>query len=190
VRLRHRQRAQITPLALYAVFVLVGALALVVDAGVFFVTQRQLQTAADAAALAAVWYTPVCSFTLDPDCEATAPAVPTPPAGWSCNATAADQVACAVLQQNLGYTGALCSDISPEPDGHLDRPSNGTTYYVLTVNCDAPYWFARIFPSIPATVHLRVFARATVGYPTPTGVTRDNPNAPNPPPPLVSRLVS
>jgi uncharacterized membrane protein len=185
VYLGYRQRAQITPLALYAVLILVGALSLVVDAGVFFVTQRQLQTAVDAAALAAVWYSPVCD-SLDPahtgDCKASAPALPAAPAGWTC-LTTADCVANAVLQQNLAYTGALCRDLTPVPDGRTQAVGS-LSYYIMTVDCDAPYWFARIFPSIPATTHIRAFARATIGYGTATGV------APTGTGTLVSRLVS
>jgi Putative Flp pilus-assembly TadE/G-like len=203
VRLKHRQRAQITPLALYAALVLVGALSLVVDAGVFFVTQRQLQTAVDAAALAAVWYHPVCDYLGSSDCQvvppAPAPSLPAPPPGWpACDRANkfADCVAYAVLQENLGYTGALCRNLAPNPDGHTDIVSvtiNGQpvsmNYYIMTVDCDAPYWFARVFPSIPATAHIRAFARATIGFPTPTGVAPAY-SGPPPTPAIVSRLVS
>src|SRR5438445_3394893 len=170
--------------------VLVGALSLVVDAGVFFVTQRQLQTAVDAAALSAVFYTPVCSSfgtnPLHPDCQSTAPSLPPPPAGWTCNSpcTTADQVANAVLQQNLAYTGALCRNLAPVPAARTEAPGNNFTYYIMTVDCDAPYWFARVFPGIPATVHLRAFARATIGYPSPTGVSSTGTGH------LASRLVT
>ena len=185
MQMKHRHRAQITPLALYAMLVLVGALSLVVDAGVFFVTQRQLQTAVDAAALAAVWYPPMC-VTL-PGCETAQPPLPSPPAGWTCT-TIADCVANAVLQDNLAYTGALCRNLAPVPTGRTDVVNvngQGVNYYIMTVDCDAPYWFARVFPSIPATVHLRAFARATIGYPTTTGVSPTNNGQP-----IASRLVS
>ena len=203
MQLKHRQRAQITPLALYAALVLVGALSLVVDAGVFFVTQRQLQTAVDAAALAAVWYSPVCNYLGSSDCQVVppgpAPALPAPPPNWPpCDPTFhfADCVANAVLQQNLGYTGALCRDLAPNPTGRTDivtvtiggQPVS-MNYYIMTVDCDAPYWFARVFPGIPATAHIRAFARATIGFPTPTGVAPTY-SGPPPTPPLVSRLVS
>jgi len=183
VHTKHRQRAQITPLALYAMLVLVGALSLVVDAGVFFVTQRQLQTAVDAAALAAVWYHPVCDFLSSTDCQAAQPPLPTPPAGWPTCTTPADCVADAVLQDNVGYTGALCRNLAPVPTGRTDIV-NGLSYYIMTVDCDAPYWFARVFPGIPATVHLRAFARATIGYPSPTGVSSTGTGH------LASRLVT
>ena len=196
MQLKHRQPAQITPLALYAMLILVGALSLVVDAGVFFVTQRQLQTAVDAAALAAVWYHPVCDSLGSSQCQVVppgpAPALPTPPPGWpACDPATkfADCVANAVLQENLGYTGALCRDLAPAPTGRTDAPGNGLTYYIMTVDCDAPYWFARVFPSIPATAHIRAFARATIGFTTPTGVAPTY-SGPPPTPPIVSRLVS
>jgi Putative Flp pilus-assembly TadE/G-like len=185
-RFRHRQRAQIAPLALYAMLVLTGAVALVVDAGVFFVTQRQLQTAADAAALAAVWYHPVCDqLPSAVECapQTPAPATQRPPAGWTCtppagsgpNGCMATDVAFAVAQANLGHSGALCrpapellatgrSDILPTGNGPLPT-------YIVTIDCEAPYWFARIFPAIPATMHIRAFARAGIGYATPTGIT-------------------
>jgi Putative Flp pilus-assembly TadE/G-like len=194
VYLKHRQRAQITPLALYAMLVLVGALSLVVDAGVFFVTQRQLQTAVDAAALAAVWYHPVCDFLSSPDCQTTPgppPNLPPPPAGWTpCDAAGhyADCVADAVLQENVGYSGALCRNLAPVPTGRTDIVivnGQAVNYYIMIVDCDAPYWFARVFPEIPATVHLRAFARATIGYPTTTGVSPTNNGQP-----IASRLVT
>ena len=186
MHVKHRQRAQITPLALYAMLVLVGALSLVVDAGVFFVTQRQLQNAVDAAALAAVFYTPVCSSfgtnPLHPDCQASSARPRFTPANSPC--TTADQVANAVLQQNLAYTGALCRNLAPVPSARTEAPGNNFTYYIMTVDCDAPYWFARVFPGIPATVHLRAFARATIGYPSPTGVSSTGTGH------LASRLVT
>src|SRR6266851_622241 len=47
-------------MAALATAAMIGALSMVVDAGVYFVIQRQMQNAADAAALAAVWYGPAC----------------------------------------------------------------------------------------------------------------------------------
>ena len=61
------------------------------------------------------------------------------------------------------------------------------TYYILTVDCEAPYWFARIFPSIPATMQIQTFARATIGFATPTGVSPTDASGTNH---LISRLVT
>jgi hypothetical protein len=60
---RRRQPAQTLVVAVVAMTTMLGALSMVVDAGVYFVLSRQLQNAADAAALAAVWYWPACDFT-------------------------------------------------------------------------------------------------------------------------------
>ena len=58
--IRRRQRAQTFVIAALAMTSMLGALSMVIDAGVYFVIQRQLQNAADAAVLAAVWYDPAC----------------------------------------------------------------------------------------------------------------------------------
>src|ERR1700716_1171121 len=60
---RRRQPAQTFVLAALAMTSMLGAVSMVIDAGVYFVIQRQLQNAADAAALAAVWYDPACPST-------------------------------------------------------------------------------------------------------------------------------
>src|SRR5258708_3264043 len=86
--MRPRQPAQTFVMAAVAITALIGTLSLVVDAGVYFVIQRPLQNAADAAALAAVWYYPAC--TNPPDwinagCQMTAPsplAPGCPPTGF------------------------------------------------------------------------------------------------------------
>jgi len=177
--LRNKQRGQITPFALFALIVFVGTVALVIDAGIFFVTQRDLQNAADAAALAAVWYAPVCGTNLTdgvvtphPDCMASAPSAPPALPGWSCSGLQpADCVANATAQVNLGYAGALCQPIYPPPSPPRTAIVGGVTSYIMTVECDAPFWFARVFPEIPAKIHIRAFARAAIGYESPTGVS-------------------
>src|SRR5207253_5140984 len=75
---RHaRQRGQTIVIAAVAMVAIVGGLAMVVDAGMFFVVQRQFQAAADAGALAGAWYGPVCTVPLE-GCETSALAAPTP----------------------------------------------------------------------------------------------------------------
>src|SRR5687768_6419714 len=54
LRISHRGRGQAIGLAAVVMVSMVGMLALVVDAGIFWQTQRELQKAADAAALAGV----------------------------------------------------------------------------------------------------------------------------------------
>src|SRR6266851_4935095 len=78
--MRRRQPAQTFIMAALGMVSMIGALSMVVDAGVYFVLQRQLQNAADAAALAAVWYEPACFNLADWEaagCQKTAP--PTAP---------------------------------------------------------------------------------------------------------------
>src|SRR5439155_27371846 len=73
---RRRQPAQTFVIAALAMTSMLGALSMVIDAGVYFVIQRQLQNAADAAALAAVWYDPACpsgtSEWLNAGCQSSA----------------------------------------------------------------------------------------------------------------------
>jgi hypothetical protein len=190
VNYRHRQKAQIAPFALFAALVLVGAVALVVDAGVFFVAQRQIQNAADAAALGAAWYDNVCKFPAG--CEPVSNPGCTP----RCDA---DVVADAFANANMGgaLAAKLCTNLTFLPDDKRKAPyatppngSNsqyfGLTFYIMQIDCDVPYMFARVFPSIPASLHVSATAMATVGYRTPTGDTAGNPSFGGPG--LVGRL--
>ena len=59
-RLRHRHPAQIAVIAPFAIIALIGVLGLVIDIGMFRLIDSELENAADAAALAAAWYDPVC----------------------------------------------------------------------------------------------------------------------------------
>jgi hypothetical protein len=177
---RHRQRAQITPFALFAALILTGAVAMVVDAGVFFVTQRQIQTATDAAALAAAWKVDnVCPF---PGCDSNVPP--------GCTGRhAADCEADIFAYANLGYTAKLCSSVNLLPDANrrpLPNPvlPSGLRYYEMEISCDAPYWFARVFPGIPATMKISAKAIATVGYRDANGNASGTPSAG----PLIGRL--
>src|SRR5687768_15824678 len=60
LRARHRARGQTIVMAALAMVAVVGGLAMVIDTGMFFIVQRQLQSAADAGALAGAWYDPIC----------------------------------------------------------------------------------------------------------------------------------
>src|SRR5438874_11464393 len=59
----HRQRGQTIVFAAIAMVAVVGGLAMVVDVGMFLMVQRQLQTAADAGALAGAWHDRICPAT-------------------------------------------------------------------------------------------------------------------------------
>jgi hypothetical protein len=189
--IRHRQRGQIIPLAMFGVIVAIGAVALVVDAGVFLVTERQLQTAVDAAALEAAWYMPAC----DPGvliggssgCQISRPILPpTIPASWGSCADPAQCAAFAVLQENMGFAGPLCGG-TPQPPNTAVKAygSSGLSEYAVSVTCTAPYWFANIFPDMP-TMNVSAKAAATVGFPNTTNT--DVTSTPNGH--LMSRLVA
>ena len=123
-----RQRAQIIVVAPFAIIALVSILGLVVDFGMFRLIDSELENAADAAALAAVWYTPVCPTT-DLRC-ATDNGQP--------NKTA-PQVATQFAQSNLGLARALCGT-DPTIDPHIQpiqQPS--TTAVTVIIQCDAHY---------------------------------------------------
>src|SRR5438477_12925628 len=61
LRLKHRESGQAIALAAVALIAVVGAVAFVIDVGFFFEGRRELQNAADAAALAGVVFLPNCS---------------------------------------------------------------------------------------------------------------------------------
>jgi hypothetical protein len=178
--LRARTRGQAIVFAAIGMVALVGASALVIDLGIFFVIQRSMQNAADTAALAAVWYAPVCN-TGDPGCQPAA-SWPIPP-GDPC-LTAADPAPCSVAKEyadrNLDLVSGLCSG----PYGNAARPQvnsfpaqptyiltggGAVTIYVVTIDCDAPYWFGHIFPNLPLSHHIATNAAATIGWRGPNG---------------------
>jgi hypothetical protein len=136
---RRRQPAQAIVLAAVAMVAVVGGLAIAIDGGIFFVVQLQLQTAADAGALAGAWVDPVCAVNL--------------PGGYNgCQAAppAADVVATQVAQANADTIKQLCGGaVSVLP------PTIGTQLtgagvpvavntIVVTVQCSAGYSFGRI----------------------------------------------
>src|ERR1700730_3239662 len=130
--LGHRQRGQSIVLAAVAMVAIVGGIAIVIDAGIFFVVQRQLQTAADAGALAGAWHNPVC-----------------PTGGSGCLPGPADVVAQSVAQANADTIKQLCGGtIAPPtvtmgtPVNHIIRPN--VNWIVVTVDCSAGFSFGRI----------------------------------------------
>ena len=128
---RHRRPAQVLPMAAVAMVALVGSLAMVVDTGIFFVIQRQLQSAADAGALAGAWYDPVC-----------------PAAASGCATGSAAEVAISVARANAEIIQPLCGGpitVDPPTLGSvkLNLPQNVPTI-VVTVHCNASYSFGRI----------------------------------------------
>jgi hypothetical protein len=208
-----RQRGQVMVIAVVATVSMLGALSLVIDAGLYFVIKRQLQNAADAAALAAVWYDPACpgSTWSDYGCQTaggpTAPECNVPPNNLSGNAlpcTAAvnqvkanSSVALSLCAGPILPTGAIAVDISAHPgvgppnsDPNLVVPN--VTPYVVTVSCNAPHWFARVLPGVNLTMEINANAAAALGWRGDNGQLFGGPppSPPSPPPPpLVARLI-
>jgi hypothetical protein len=212
---RRRQRAQTFVLAALAMTSMLGALSMVVDAGVYFVVQRQLQNAADAAALAAVWYDPACpsghkdSFgnfdwktagcqPTQPDptpvnCQASPPP-PNPPYLYDpkpCTAATEEVLANQSVALSLCAgpnlpTGTIPVVITVSPGTPLYIPQVST--YVVTLSCDAPHWFGRALPNVNLTMHISVSASAALGWLGPNGQLLGG-SRPSPNTPLVARLL-
>lgn len=153
-----------------AMVAMVGALAMVVDAGMFFIIDNQLQSAADAGALAGVWVGPPCKPFIEPG-----PPVVT----HGCTdglQPDTDAIARKYVEANLGLAEGLCAG----PDGQTALVSEQygpgqilvtpkLSVYSVTVDCQARHWFARIFPGLPLSVHISKSAAATIGYPDRSG---------------------
>jgi len=203
MRVRHRTGGQAIVYAAVAMVAMVGGIALVIDMGVFFVIQKQMQNAADAAVLDAVWYDPVCNATqpaqLAAGCQPTTSG-PTPVAqcaGPRPDPLVDDRVPCQVAvnaaNANLGQARALCG--GPDSTGIVDvdtRPLGSTLnptvhIYGVAIQCDARYWFGRILPNLPVTKHIGANAAATIGW---RGASGDLDNSPaGTPAVLIARLV-
>jgi hypothetical protein len=177
---------------------MLGALSMVVDAGVAFVIQRQLQTAADAAALAAVWYPPACKPSWYPyGCQAANPD-PLPP---ECTGPLSDAMTCTAavetIKANWGVALSLCAgpnlpagsqgvgiSIVTQRDGSIVVPD--VQPYAVILTCKAPHWFGRVLPGVDLTMTINARASAALGWADTNGhlVGGDSPK-----PPLVARLL-
>jgi Flp pilus assembly protein TadG len=182
---------------------MIGALSMVVDAGVYFVIKAQLQNAADAAALAAVWYDPSCDSSstawgpagCQPVPAVVAPTCPPP-------SDAQDKGPCTAatneVNANRGVALSLCAgpnlatgaipvkvDVYPSTTTVSTPPIRP---YVVTLSCDAPHWFAHILPNVLPTMHINANAAAVLGWLQPNGGVIGGPR-PITNPPLAARLV-
>lgn len=146
---RRRERGQTLAIAAVSMVALVGALAMVVDTGMFFVIQRHLQTAADAGALAGAWYDPICPLG-SPGCLGEK--------DWALS------VAINVARANSDTIAPLCPGginvLPPQTGTTLIRPRNVNTI-VVTVECEASYSFGRILGL--STKHISASAAAAIG---------------------------
>ncbi len=128
-----RQRAQIAIVAPFAIIALVSILGLVLDFGIFRIIDSELENAAGAAALAAVWY--------DPDCPVT------DPRGGVGNTTGyADTAAEQFAQKNFGVATVLCGSTPTIDHPVLSHPINQPNALAVTVivHCDAGYLAGRL----------------------------------------------
>lgn len=171
----HRQGGQTIVLAAIALVAVVGGLAMVIDTGMFFVIQRQFQSAADAGALAGAWHDPICPNAVGfaPPCIPS-PATPVmvgtmvgspqscvapPPVGVApscapCLGPPGVYTACDVALANAESINPLCNGTLRVIVGTgttLVRPSN-VNVLVVFVQCDAGYSFGRILNLTTKTV--------------------------------------
>jgi hypothetical protein len=158
-RLQHRQQGQTIVLAAVAMVALVGAMAVVIDQGMFFIVQRQFEAAADAGVLAGAWHDPVCDLSFsawgcqpsaltptlissDP-CDPYDPGIQNPCA--PCPSTPGF-LACDVAKANANGVAQLCVDpphVTVSWGTPLNRPRAANTIVVI-VQCQAGYSFGRI----------------------------------------------
>lgn len=194
-------------LAVISMVTMLGALSMVIDAGVYFVVKAQLQNAADAAALAAVWYSPACPGS-EPNwqgagCQTSYPNTDStncssPPGNLGPCSAAED-----VVKANSSVALSLCSGpklpsstIPVTVSAHPGIPpaSNlvvpNVTPYVVTLECQAPHWFARFVPGVNLIMDINANATAALGWLGTNGQLLGD-NDPNIPanPRLVARLI-
>lgn len=130
---RRRQRGQTIIMATIVMTAMLGAVAMVIDTGIFLVVQRQLQSAADAGALAGAWHDPVCPLGADL-CLSTGSAFTEASAVALANAETIKQLCGGAIDAPTVSVGT--------PINHLIRPN--VNWIVVTVQCSAGYSFGRI----------------------------------------------
>jgi uncharacterized membrane protein len=136
-RLRHRQPAQIALFAPIAIITFIGIIGVVVDIGIFRLIDSEFENAADAAALAAAWYDPVCPNSppfSDPRCART-----------DNTPNSAITVATTLVSKNLGLASALCGStpvVTVSPVKPLVAPSARAVSVII--HCTAPHVVGRI----------------------------------------------
>jgi len=190
--LRRRQRGQTVLIAAGAMTAVIGAVALVVDTGMFYIVQRQFQTAADQGALAGAWYFPVCQ---DPG-----PVVQitgchnvnlSPPGGGHAN-----DVARQITMLNVEHVAPLCTQnslqVTVQSGGAgLQAPRDHVNAIVVTVTCDAAFAFGQILNLQTNTISASAKA-AMFGWDPPTQTFHDFPaSCPTPAtgPCVMARLI-
>ncbi len=114
---RHKQQGQIIVAVPIALLAFIGMVTLVVDIGTVKLLQSEMQNAADAAALAGVWYDPVCPLSYT-TCASDNAAMVAAAAAQTPRAMAAEKVAIDYASVHNGaLLKILCGsqpDVSPQ----------------------------------------------------------------------------
>ena len=154
-RLGARQPAQIALIAPVAIMVFIAVIGLVVDIGFFRLIDSEMENAADAAALAAAWYDPVCPNNpqqtnppQDPRCEfksdGITPRTDNDPSRCAPQ-TCAEYEATLVATQNLGLASALCdSSVLVQVSNPTPPNAPGARAVSVVIECNAPHVVGRI----------------------------------------------
>lgn len=209
----HRQRSQAILMAALSMMAVIGGLAIVIDIGMFMVIQRQLQSAADAGALAGAWYDPICPddhtaarpvFTPAGCRQAPPQAIPQPLNTSSpcdpfdstipqpCAPCQSGYPTCDVAMANGKSTAQLCGGaihVTVSAGTQLIVPKQVNTIVVIA-ECDAGYSFGRIFNL--SAKRVTASAAAAIGTWTGGGDIGDMPPSctmPHTPPCLIARLL-
>lgn len=186
-QLRHKQRSQIIVIAPIALLAFAGMLGVVVEIGLSKLIQSEMQNAADAAALASVWYGPdaPCSSS-DNRCAIDNAQVTTAALPDNSPSAAANKVARDYVQANGQLATTLCGaplDVSPQP-GNLKVPRvNAIT---VVVSCQAGFFGAQLFGLLPREIWAA--GTAAIGSDDATG-NIVAPRSPGPGEKFVGRLV-
>jgi uncharacterized membrane protein len=131
-RLTGKQRGQVALITPIAVIACIGILGLILDIGIFRLIDSELENAADAAALAAAWYDPVCPV-LDSRCATDNTA------GF------ATPKAREMAKHNLHVAAALCGDDPPNKDANIQVQTSNQIHnpsapaVSVIISCKAPY---------------------------------------------------
>lgn len=137
--LSRRERAQVLPLTAVVMVALLGAVALVVDVGLLWITQREFQKTADSAAMAGVILLPDQAAAVDQ-------------AQWYARQGMGSKLEIAPWSMGIAAHQPLCSSqpsATATPGEHA--AVGGGTYYTLTVTvqCKAGFTFGQLVSNQP-----------------------------------------